>query len=179
MIHRSAHRIFQIPSGQVERVRQGKPFLAFGDGKMTACKPISDRDLAEYLEDCLTDPGLHNRILPIGGSGPAITPSDQGAQLFALLGREPRFRRVPIGLLDGIQNVLATLGRFSSALAEKAELARIGRYYASESMLVLDPATGRYSAALTPSTGTETLFDFYKALVDKTAKAERGEHSVF
>jgi divinyl chlorophyllide a 8-vinyl-reductase len=28
-------------------------------------------------------------------------------------------------------------------------------------MLVLDPQTGRYDAAATPSTGTETLFDHY------------------
>ena len=170
---------FKSLSGQVERVRQGKAFLVFGDGKMTACKPISDRDLAEYLVDCLTDASLHNRILPIGGPGPAITPYDQSAQLFALMGREPKLRRVPIALLDGIQRVLATLGRFSPTLADKAELTRIGRYYASESMLVLDPATGKYSAALTPSTGTETLFDYYKALLDGTAKVERGDHAVF
>ena len=73
---------------------------------------------------------------------------------------------MPIALQNGIQLVLATLGRFSPTLAEKAELARIGRYYASESMLVLDPVSGQYSAALTQSTGTETLFDFYKALLD-------------
>ena len=46
----------------------------------------------------------------------------------------------------------------------KAELARIGRYYATESMLVLDPNTGRYDAPATPSTGNETLFDFYTSL---------------
>ena len=45
-------------------------------------------------------------------------------------------------------------GRLLPALAAKAELARIGRYYATESMLVLDPATGRYDADATPSTGT-------------------------
>ena len=38
---------FKSLSGQVERVRQGKPFLVFGDGTLTACKPISDDDLAE------------------------------------------------------------------------------------------------------------------------------------
>lgn len=36
---------FKSLSGQVERVRRGKPFLVFGDGRLTACKPISDRDL--------------------------------------------------------------------------------------------------------------------------------------
>ena len=32
-------------SGQVERIKRGKPFLVFGDGKLTSCKPISDDDL--------------------------------------------------------------------------------------------------------------------------------------
>ena len=37
---------FKSLSGQVERVRGGRPFLLFGDGTLTACKPISDADLA-------------------------------------------------------------------------------------------------------------------------------------
>ena len=65
---------FKSLSGQVERVRQGKPFLVFGDGTLTACKPISDNDLATYLADCIDNPGRRNRILPIGGPGEAITP---------------------------------------------------------------------------------------------------------
>ena len=31
---------FKSLSGQIERVRQGKPFLVFGNGALTACKPI-------------------------------------------------------------------------------------------------------------------------------------------
>jgi len=46
-------------------------------------------------------------------------------------------------------------------------------------MLVLDPATGRYDAAATPSAGTETLFDHYEALVAGRAAPERGDHAVF
>jgi divinyl chlorophyllide a 8-vinyl-reductase len=74
---------------------------------------------------------------------------------------------------------LSTLGRIVPAAAAKAELARIGRYYATESMLVLDPSTGRYDAAATPSTGTETLFEFYARLVQGDAAPERGDHAVF
>ncbi len=170
---------FKSLSGQVERVQRGKPFLVFGDGTLTACKPISDDDLAGYLAECLDDPARRNRILPIGGPGEAITPRQQGEALFALLGRKPRFRRVPVALLDTIIRVLGTLGRLRPALAEKAELARIGRYYATESMLVLDPATGRYDAAATPSTGTDTLFEFYARLVAGEASVERGDHAVF
>lgn len=170
---------FKSLSGQVERVRRGKPFLLFGDGTLTACKPIGDDDLADYLAGCLDDPGRHRRVLPIGGPGEAITPRQQGEQLFALLGRPPRFRQVPVALLDAIVGVLGAAGRLLPALAAKAELAKIGRYYATESMLVLDPATGRYDAAATPSTGRQTLRDHYARLLDGTARAERGDHAVF
>ena len=170
---------FKSLSGQVERVKRGKPFLVFGDGRLTACKPISDDDLAAYLAGCLDDASRHNRVLPIGGPGEAITPRQQGEHLFALLGRPPRFKHVPVALLDGIIGVLGAAGRVVPALAAKAELARIGRYYATESMLVLDPATGRYDAAATPSTGTETLFDYYARLVRGSAVPERGDHAVF
>ena len=79
-----------------------------------------------------------------------------------------------------IVRTLAAFGRIVPPLAEKAELARIGRYYATESMLVLDPDTGRYDAAATPSTGNETLFDFYRSvLIDGTAAPDRGDHAVF
>ena len=170
---------FKSLSGQVERVKRGKPFLVFGDGTLTACKPVSDADLGNYLAGCLDDAGRHNRVLPIGGPGAAITPRQQGEQLFALLGRAPRFKQVPVALLDVIVAGLAGAGRLVPALAAKAELARIGRYYATESMLVLDPATGRYDAAATPSTGSETLFDHYAALLSGTTAPERGDHAVF
>ena len=169
---------FKSLSGQVERVRRGKPFLVFGDGTLTACKPISDDDLAAYLADCLDDPDRRNRILPIGGPGEAITPRQQGERLFALLGRPARFRHVPVALLDVIAAALGIAVRVVPALAAKAELARIGRYYATESMLVLDPETGRYDAAATPSTGSETLFDYYARVVRGEAAAERGDHEV-
>ena len=170
---------FKSLSGQIERVRRGKPFLLFGDGRLTACKPISDRDLGAYLADCLDQPDRQNRILPIGGPGPAITSREQGDKLFSLLGRPPKFSHVPVALLDVIIAVLGTLGRLIPTLADKAELARIGRYYATESMLVLNPQTGQYDADATPSTGTETLFDFYADLASGKVAAERGDHAVF
>jgi divinyl chlorophyllide a 8-vinyl-reductase len=170
---------FKSLSGQVERVRRGKPFLVFGDGTLTACKPISDDDLADFIAGCLDDPQRRDRVLPIGGPGAAITPRQQGEHLFALLGRVPRFKQVPVGLLDAVIQGLSTAGRVLPALAAKAELARIGRYYATESMLVLDPHTGRYDAAATPSTGGQTLFDYYAALLRGEAAPERGDHAVF
>jgi divinyl chlorophyllide a 8-vinyl-reductase len=170
---------FKSLSGQIERVRKGAPFLVFGDGRLTSCKPISDGDLGEYLVRCLEEEACWDRILPIGGPGEAITPRQQGETLFALLGRPPKFRSVPIALLDVIISGLGAFGRLSPSLREKAELARIGRYYATESMLVLNPQTGRYDADATPSTGTETLFDFYRSVLAGGAPPDRGDHAVF
>lgn len=170
---------FKSLSGQVNRVKQGKPFLLFGDGSLTACKPISDADLGSYLADCLDHPHLQNRILPIGGPGPAITPRQQGEALFRLLDMSPKFRQVPVALLDGIIAVLDGLGRIAPRLKDKAELARIGRYYATESMLVFDAATERYEADATPATGSETLFEHYARLVRGEAIDDRGAHAVF
>lgn len=170
---------FKSLSGQVERVRRGRPFLVFGDGRLTACKPISDADLAAYIADCIDDRARRDRILTIGGPGPAITPLDQGRLLFELLGKPPRYRRVPVAMLDMIIGVLALLGRVVPGLADKAEFARIGRYYGTESMLVLDPATGRYDADATPSTGTDTLREHYARLLSGEARDDRGEHAVF
>jgi divinyl chlorophyllide a 8-vinyl-reductase len=156
---------FKSLSGQVGRVQRGKPWLLFGDGGLTACKPISDDDLAAYLARCVEDEALRNLVLPIGGPGPAITPRDQAEALFALLGQAPKYRHVPVSLMDAIIAVLATLGRVIPNLRDKAEYARIGRYYATESMLVLDQDSRRYDENATPSTGTETLFDHYATLI--------------
>ena len=170
---------FKSLSGQVARVAAGKPFLVFGDGRLTACTPIADADLAAFIADCLDDPDRWDRVLPIGGPGAAVTPREQGEALFALLGRPPRFTHIPVGLLDAIAAVLGVAGRIVPALAAKAELARIGRYYATESMLVWDAAAARYDAAATPATGTITLADHYAASLAGDVADDRGDHAVF
>jgi divinyl chlorophyllide a 8-vinyl-reductase len=170
---------FKSISGQVARVMRGRPFLLVGDGTLTACKPISDRDMGEYLAGCLADPARQGRVLPIGGPGEAITPRQQGEHLFALLGQTPRFRQVPVGVLNGVAALLGGLARVFPRLEAKAEFARIGRYYATESMLVWDAEAGRYDADATPSFGEETLFGHYARLVRGETAEERGDHSVF
>ncbi|MEL6463816.1 MAG: NAD(P)H-binding protein [Pseudomonadota bacterium] len=170
---------FKSLAGQIARVQQGKPYLLFENGRLTACTPISDADLGAYLVACIDTPGLHNRILPIGGPGPAITPLEQGEHLFSLLRTPPRFKHVPVGMMRGIAGALGHAGRIVPALSAKAEFARIGLYYATESMLVLNESTGHYDRAATPSAGSETLFDYYAAVLNGEATVERGDHSVF
>lgn len=168
---------FKSLSGQVARVAEGRAFLVFGDGRLTACKPISDADLGRFIAQSLTDPGAERRILPIGGPGPAITPLDQAAMLERLTGAPVRIKRVPVGMMDAIIATLSTLGRVLPRLRDKAELARIGRYYATESMLVW---TGtRYDAEATPEFGTDRLEDHYAALLRGEVTDDRGAHAVF
>jgi divinyl chlorophyllide a 8-vinyl-reductase len=170
---------FKSLSGQIQRVREGKPFWVFGDGRQTACKPIADEDLADYLAQCLTDPARRNQILPIGGPGPAITPLQQAEELFRLLDRPAHIRHMPLGLFQAMVGVLSWLARWVPSLRDKAEFARIGLYYASESMLVLDPSTGRYNEAATPSHGQRSLFDFYQRVITQHTQVDLGDHAVF
>jgi len=170
---------FKSLSGQIKRLQQNKPFLLFADGQLTACKPISDHDLGMFIAECLSDPAKQNQVLPIGGPGDAITPLQQGEYLFKAMGKPPKYKQVPVALLDVIIQVLKVLGWFMPTLAAKAELARIGRYYATESMLVWDAQTQRYDALATPSFGTQTLFAHYDQLLGGQANVQLGEHSVF
>ena len=52
---------FKSLSGQIARLQQGKSFLVFGNGTLTACKPIAEQDLAAYiveqLTECISDRG--------------------------------------------------------------------------------------------------------------------------
>lgn len=170
---------FKSLSGQVERLRQGKPYMMFGDGTLTACKPISDADLGRFIASSLTDPTHQNAVLPIGGPGPALTPRDMGAALFESLDLTPRYQTVRPKMLSAIARTLDIGGALIPAFKTKAALARIGHYYATESMLVWDSENQRYDADATPEFGRETLFDFYRALAAGTATVERGDHAVF
>lgn len=44
---------FKSVAGQVQLVKEGKPYVMFGDGTLAACKPISEADLAAFISDCV------------------------------------------------------------------------------------------------------------------------------
>ncbi len=159
---------FKSLSGQVARVKAGKAFLVFGNGELTACKPISDSDLAAFLVGCLDRADRSCRILPVGGPGPAVRPMDQLRMLEEILGRPVRKRSVPPRLLIWIATGLGLLGRLIPRLEEKAEYARIGHYYATESMLVWDPVNQIYDDAATPSVGNDRLEHHYRRLIERS-----------
>lgn len=57
----------------MELIKNGSPSVVFGDGTLTSCKPISERDLASFMADCVLDIDKINKILPIGGPGRALS----------------------------------------------------------------------------------------------------------
>lgn len=82
-------------------------------------------------------------------------------------------------MMDGIVGVLSVGSRVVPSLAAKAEFARIGRYYATESMLVWDAARGCYDADATPEFGRVTLAEHYGRMLRGEVGADLGAHAVF
>jgi divinyl chlorophyllide a 8-vinyl-reductase len=119
-------------------------------------------------------------VLPIGGPGPALTAREQGELLCELAGQPVKISQVTPRIFDLALAVLTPLSLVFKGLAAKAEFARIGRYYATESMLLWDEAAQRYDADATPGYGTQTLRDFYRRVLNEgMAGQELGEQKLF
>lgn len=109
-----------------------------------------------------------------------MDPVQQSEVLFKLLGKEPKTLKVPVALMDFIINTLELFGKVAPNLKEAAEFGRIGKYYATESMLVYDADKGQYDAAATPSYGEETLEMFFQRVLDEgMGGQELGDQAVF
>ena len=150
---------FKSLTGQIKRVEKNLPFLFFGDGTQTACTPISKRDLAEFMLNTVQQPASWNKILPIGGPQPALTPADMAAIISKIYDKPTVTRSVSPKIFDILRTIIAPLRPISRWAREKSELMNIGKYYATESMLVWDTASGHYDAKRTPSTGQDTFYD--------------------
>ena len=77
-------------------------------------------------------------MLNIGGPDSGLSMRQQGELLFDILDKPQNFINVPIAVFDAIIGILDFFGGFSEKMADAAELARIGKYYAVEDMLTLD-----------------------------------------
>ena len=171
---------FKSLAGQIDNVKNGKAFLIFDTGKRTACKPISGEDLATYLCDCLDHPDRINRVLPIGGPGPALDSKEQAEILFKLLGRPLKTRKIPSAFFKVVNGCLAPFAIFSETLSDKQEFLRIGHYYATESMLFWDDDSNAYDAERTPEFGTDKLETFYQEVLEAGLEDhDLGAHKLF
>ena len=90
-----------------------------------------------------------------------------------------RIKHVPVALMHGIVGLLTALGTLSPRLRAKAQLARIGRYYATQSMLLWNPSNRCYDAYATPEFGLDRLEDHYAAMLRGEVADDRGAHAIF
>ena len=171
---------FKSLSGQLKNIKSGKKFIVFDYGKNTSCKPISEKDLSRYICECVSSKDKINKILPIGGPGPALTPKEMGDLLFDLMGRAPKFKRVPSKIFIIVAHCLTPLAFFSKRITDLQQFLRIAHYYATESMLVYNHKTNSYADKLTPEFGTDTLENHYKNLLSSgIVESELGAHKLF
>ena len=155
---------FKSLSGQIENIKKGKPYVYFGDGQLTQCNPISEKDLSLYILSCIKDKTKWRKILPIGGPKQSITPKDIGKILFEIFEVSPKYKSFPTKLLDAIRLLLLIISPFSNWAKNKSELIKIAKYYATESMLIWDEKKECYDANMTPSTGKDTLRDYFYSI---------------
>ena len=155
---------FKSLSGQIENIKKGKPYVYFGDGQITQCNPISEKDLSLYILSCIKDKTKWRKILPIGGPKQSITPKDIGKILFEIFEVSPKYKSFPTKLLDAIRLLLLIISPFSNWAKNKSELIKIAKYYATESMLIWDEKKECYDANMTPSTGKDTLTDYFYSI---------------
>ena len=163
---------FKSLSGQIENIKKGKPYVYFGDGQITQCNPISEKDLSLYILSCIKDKTKWRKILPIGGPKQSITPKDIGKILFEIFEVSPKYKSFPTKLLDAIRLLLLIISPFSNWAKNKSELIKIAKYYATESMLIWDEKKECYDANMTPSTGKDTLKDYFYSIKNLDLKLE-------
>ena len=163
---------FKSLSGQIENIKKGKPYVYFGDGQITQCNPISEKDLSLYILSCIKDKTKWRKILPIGGPKQSITPKDIGKILFEIFEVPPKYKSFPTKILDAIRLLLLIISPFSNWAKNKSELIKIAKYYATESMLIWDEKKNCYDANMTPSTGKDTLKDYFYSIKNLDLKLE-------
>lgn len=151
---------FKSLAAQVDMMKNGRAYVMFNDGTLAKCNALSERDLARFIALCCRDESKRNKILPVGGPGKPVTPKEQADIVFKLLGREPKYWSVPIGLMTGIISILDSLASIFPVFTDTAEFAKIGKYYATEDM------TG-------PSFGEDTLEQFFEAALKDGGMTEQ------
>lgn len=134
---------FKSVSGQFESIVKGNSYVLFGDGKVTHCNPICERDLATYMCDCALESFQEERwgkILNIGGPDEPLSNRKLAEMMFESIGKEPRFVYVPTEIFDISIGMIEWIAKnFPSQKWEDVlETAKIGKYYAVEDMLTTD-----------------------------------------
>jgi len=160
---------FKSLAGQIARMQTGASYIMFGDGELSKCNPISERDLARFMAACIKEEQYRNKVLPVGGPGEPVTPKEQARMIFEKIGKPEKLQSVPIGLMDVVIGAIDAVGKVVplDSVKDAAEFGRIGKYYATEDMIG-------------PSYGEDTLEAFFEDVAKNGLEGqELGEAAIF
>lgn len=134
---------FKSVSGQFESILKGNSYVLFGDGSVTHCNPICERDLATYMCDSALESFEKERwgkILNIGGPDEPLSNRKLAEMMFESIGKKPKFVYVPTEIFDISIGMIEWIAKnFPSQKWEDVlETAKIGKYYAVEDMLTTE-----------------------------------------
>lgn len=139
----------------------------FGDGKLCVCKFIFEVDLVFFIFDCVSDVEKINQIFFIGGFGKVFMLFEQGEMFFRIVGKELKFIKVLIGVMDFVIGVLDNFFKFFFNFEDVVEFGKIGCYYVVESMFVLDFVMQKYDVDVMFSYGIDIFEIFFDCCVSE------------
>ena len=157
---------FKSLSGQLNRIEQNKRFIVFDNGKKTKTKPISSNDLGKFIVLTINNENMKNKIIPIGGPGPARNSKEFGELIFQISGRSPKFFYFPSVLFQILIYMLKPFSFGSRKIADKIEFLKIAHYYATESMLLWDEKKLEYSDNKTQEFGNQKIESYYESVLN-------------
>ena len=86
---------------------------------------------------------------------------------------KPRFQSIPSSSFSLFRAVLSPLGPVSSRISDLREFAAIGRYYATESMLLWDEKKLEYSDNKTQEFGDQKIESYYESVLNGELEFKR------
>lgn len=137
----------------------------FGDGKLCVCKFIFEVDFVFFIFDCVSDVEKVNQMFFIGGFGKVLIFFEQGEMLFKIVGKEFKFIKVFIGIMDFVIGVLDNFFKVFLNFEDVVEFGKIGWYYVVESMFVLDLVIQKYDVDVMLGYGSDILEVFFDCCV--------------
>ena len=157
---------FKSLSGQIKRIKQNKKFIVFDNGKKTKSKPISGEDLSEFIVSAINNKNMKNKIIPIGGPGPARTFKEFGELIFQISGLSPKYFYFPSFVFKILIYIMKPFSLVSVKIADKIEFLKIAHYYATESMLEWDEKKLEYSDNKTQEFGDQKIESYYESVLN-------------
>ena len=161
---------FKSLSGQLNRIKQNKKFIVFDNGKKTKTKPISSNDLGKFIVLTINNENMKNKIIPIGGPGPARNSKEFGELIFQISGKSPKFFYFPSVIFQILIYLLKPFSFGSRKIADKIEFLKIAHYYATESMLYWDEKSKMYLDHKTKEFGDEKIDSHYELILSGKLK---------